>query len=559
MMILNTKKLNGSQIVMECLLEQGVDTVFGYPGGAVLNLYDALYDYSDKINHIITAPEQGAAHAADGYARSSGKTGVCIATSGPGATNLVTGIATAYMDSVPMVAITGNVGRSLLGLDSFQEVDITGITMSITKHNFLVKNVEELADIVREAFLIANTGRKGPVLIDIPKDITGATCEFTPKTAQAPKECALPSQMWIDKAIDMIKSSKRPLIYAGGGTIWSNASEKLNEFAQKLDAPVSCSLMCQGGFDQTNERYIGMLGMHGTKTSSLAMKDCDLLIAVGTRFSDRVICNANLFAKNCKVIQIDIDAAEFNKNVSANIRLHGDLNAVLSVLLENFDNTKHKDWMNSIYSWKKEYPLTQVGDGVTPQQILTTLSDLTENKAIITTEVGQHQMWAAQFYNFTYPRQFITSGGLGTMGYGLGACIGAQMANPDKKVINIAGDGSFHMNLNELATVAKNNIPLIEIIFDNKVLGMVRQWQKLFYDGRFSQTTLERGTDYEMLAKAFGIKALSIKEPSDVVPVLTEALNCNCPVLIHAQIDMDFNVLPMVPTGAAVEDIILEM
>ncbi len=556
---MNTKKLNGSQIVMECLLEQGVDTVFGYPGGAVLNLYDALYEYSEKINHIITAHEQGASHAADGYARSSGKTGVCIATSGPGATNLVTGLATAYMDSVPMVAITGNVPRSLLGLDSFQEVDITGITMSITKHNFLVKNVEELADIVREAFTIANTGRKGPVLIDIPKDITAAICDFEVKFPTQSAQIPLPPQNWLDKAVEMLQTCERPLIYAGGGVIASQASANLSKFAEKLDAPVSCSLMCQGGYDQTSDRYIGMLGMHGTKTSSLAMKDCDLLIAVGTRFSDRVICNASLFAKNCNVIQIDIDPAEFNKNIGTNIRLHGDVDAVLSTLLEKFEGCSHPQWMENIHSWQAEYPLVQNSDSVTPQQILTTLSKLTDNKALITTEVGQHQMWAAQYYSFTHPRQFMTSGGLGTMGYGLGACIGTKVANPDKTVINIAGDGSFHMNLNELATVSKYNIPIIEIVFDNKVLGMVRQWQKLFYDGRFSQTTLERQTDYSMLAGAFGIKSLVIKSTEDVTPVLTEALNSNCPVLIHAQIDMDFNVLPMVPTGAPIEEPILDM
>ncbi len=557
---MNTKNINGSDIIMECLIEQGVDTVFGYPGGAVLNIYDALYKYEDKIKHVLTSHEQGAAHAADGYARSSGKVGVCIATSGPGATNLVTGIATAYMDSVPMVAITGNVGRSLLGLDSFQEVDITGITMSITKHNFLIKNVEELADTVREAFVIANSGRKGPVLIDIPKDITGAMCDFTPvapKKIEASAE--LPPKEWLDKTIDMLKNSKRPMIYAGGGVMWSGATDALHEFADKLDAPVSCSLMCQGGFDQENSRYVGMLGMHGTKVSAQTIKHCDLLIAVGSRFSDRVIGNQQLFAKNFPVIQIDVDAAEFNKNIPVSVRLKGDAKVILEELLKALPQCEHGDWMNEIETWKNMYPLVQKGKGVTPQSILSTLSKMTNDNSVITTEVGQHQMWTAQYYTFRRPQQMLTSGGLGTMGYGLGASIGAKFANPTKKVINIAGDGSFHMNLNELATASKYNVPIIEMIFDNQVLGMVRQWQKLFYDGRFSSTTLEKKTDYEFLAKAFGIKMLKIEKEEQIESVLKEALSANEPVLIHCVIDKDFNVLPMVPTGASVEDPILEM
>ncbi len=557
---MNTKNINGSDIIMECLIEQGVDTVFGYPGGAVLNIYDALYKYEDKISHVLTSHEQGAAHAADGYARSSGKVGVCIATSGPGATNLVTGLATAYMDSVPMVAITGNVGRSLLGLDSFQEVDITGITMSITKHNFLIKNVEELADTIREAFIIANSGRKGPVLIDIPKDITGAMCNFTPVTPKKIEPLKeLPPKQWLDKTIEMLKNSKKPMIYAGGGVMWSGATEVLHKFADKLDAPVSCSLMCQGGFDQENSRYVGMLGMHGTKVSAQTIKHCDLLIAVGSRFSDRVIGNQQLFAKNFPVIQIDIDAAEFNKNIPVAVRLNGDAKVILEELLKALPNCAHSDWMNEISTWKTEFPLVQKGNGVTPQSVLSTLSKMTNNDAIITTEVGQHQMWTAQFYTFRHPQQMLTSGGLGTMGYGLGASIGAQFANPTKKVINIAGDGSFHMNLNELATASKYNVPIIEILFDNQVLGMVRQWQKLFYDGRFSSTTLEKKTNYEFLARAFGIKMLTIQKEEDIEPVLKEALSASEPTLIHCIIDKDFNVLPMVPTGASVEDPILEM
>ncbi|MBC8559932.1 biosynthetic-type acetolactate synthase large subunit [Fumia xinanensis] len=554
--------LTGAQIIMECLLEQKVDTVFGYPGGAVLNIYDALYEYSDRINHILTAHEQGAAHAADGYARSSGKTGVCIATSGPGATNLVTGIATAYMDSVPMVAITGNVNRDLLGLDSFQEVDITGITMPITKHNYIVKRVEDLADTIREAFFIANEGRKGPVLIDIPKDVTGAKFEYIPKETKAKDSRPLPPKEWMDRAAELLKNSKRPLIYAGGGVLLSNAAPELKKLAEQLDAPVSCSLMCQGGFDQTDERYIGMMGMHGTKTASLAIAGCDLLVAVGTRFSDRVTCNTSLFATHCPILQIDIDPAEFNKNVDVEIRLSGDAKAVLQALLPMFPQMEHKTWMESIGGWKAEFPLIQHTDsenGVTPQMVLEKLSELTQSEAILTTEVGQHQMWAAQFYDFKHPRQFITSGGLGTMGFGLGASIGAQVANPDKQVINIAGDGSFHMNANELSTAAKYNIPIIELLFNNEVLGMVRQWQKLFYDGRFSQTTLEKKTDYEKLAEAYGVTAMTIAAKDDIEPVLRAALAEQGPVFINCIIDRDLNVLPMVPAGASVEEPMLEI
>ncbi len=554
--------LTGAQIIMECLLEQQVDTVFGYPGGAVLNIYDALYEYSDRLNHILTAHEQGAAHAADGYARSSGKTGVCIATSGPGATNLVTGIATAYMDSVPVVAITGNVNRDLLGLDSFQEVDITGITMPITKHNFIVKRVEDLADTIREAFLIANEGRKGPVLIDIPKDVTGAKFEYIPKAPQESKVPSLPPKEWMDKAAELLKSSKRPLVYAGGGVILSEAAPELKRLAEQLDAPVSCSLMCQGGFDQTAPRYIGMMGMHGTKTASLAIANCDLLVAVGTRFSDRVTCNPDTFATRCPILQIDIDPAEFNKNIDVDIRLSGDAKAVLQALLPMFPQMEHKSWMESVAGWKAEFPLIQraeTEDGVTPQMVLETLSALTHSEAILSTEVGQHQMWAAQFYDFKHPRQFITSGGLGTMGFGLGASIGAQVANPGKQVVNIAGDGGFHMNANELSTAAKYNIPIIELLFNNEVLGMVRQWQKLFYDGRFSQTTLEKKTNYEKLAEAYGVKAMTIAKKDDIEPVLKAALQEEGPVFINCIIDRDINVLPMVPAGASVEEPMLEI
>ncbi len=563
-------KLTGAQIIMECLLEQQVDTVFGYPGGAVLNIYDALYEYSDRIDHICTAHEQAAAHAADGYARASGKTGVCIATSGPGATNLVTGIATAYMDSVPVVAITGNVNLNLLGLDSFQEVDITGVTMPITKHNFIVKKVEYLADTLRQAFAIAQEGRKGPVLVDVPKDITAQVCEFTPAsdTQQTAAYLPLPKPVKplrpekLERAVELIVKSKRPFVYTGGGLLAAEASDELRTLVEKIDAPVACSLMCQGGFDQANQRYMGMLGMHGTKTSAQALKHCDLFVAVGTRFSDRVICNAGLFARHCPVIQIDIDPAEFNKNIDVTLKLGGDAKEILHLLNEKLPQQRHPEWMGQILQWKQEYPLVQKAiepQGVTPQALFDALTELTHSEAVLTTEVGQHQMWAAQYYCFRHPRQLITSGGLGTMGFGLGAAMGAQLAKPDKKVINIAGDGSFHMNCNELSTLAKYQIPVVELVLDNTVLGMVRQWQKLFYEHRFSQTTQEKQTDYVKLAEAFGIKAFEISTKEELVPVLTQALSLNEPVLVACHVHRDFNVLPMVPAGASAEEPILEM
>ena len=555
-------QLTGAQILMECLLEQGVDTVFGYPGGAVLNIYDALYEYRDKINHIRTAHEQGAAHAADGYARSTGKTGVCIATSGPGATNLVTGIATAYMDSVPMVAITGNVTCALLGLDSFQEVDITGITMPVTKHNYLVKHIEDLADTIRKAFLIAGTGRKGPVLVDIPKDVTAQKVDYTPHLPLPAPKGDFPYDERFEQALAMLKKSERPFIYSGGGVIAAEASGELKKFADLLDAPVASSLMCQGGFDQADPRYIGMLGMHGTNTSALAIKNCDLLIAVGTRFSDRVLCNADLFARHCPIIQIEIDTAEFNKNIDVDLKMKGDAKEILTRLNQLLPQCQHKGWLEQIAEWKDLYPLKQEAESeeeVLPQEVIETLDRLTDSKAIIVTEVGQHQMWAAQFYRFRTPRHFISSGGLGTMGYGLGAAIGAQVANPDQRVINIAGDGSFHMNCNELATAAQYNIPMIELVFNNTVLGMVRQWQKLFYGSRFSQTTLDKTTNFEMLAEAFGVKAFTIRRRDEIEPVLKEALSYPGPSLINCHIHPDVNVLPMVPAGGSVENPILEM
>lgn len=555
-------KLTGSDIIIECLLEQGVETVFGYPGGSVLNIYDSLYKYSDKINHILTAHEQGAAHAADGFARSSGKTGVVIATSGPGATNLVTGIATAYMDSIPVVAITGNVPVSLLGLDSFQEVDITGITMPITKHNYIVKDIANLADTIREAFYIANSGRKGPVLIDIPKNITIESYEYEKQQPKAIENDSQINEKQIKKAIEIINNAKKPFVYTGGGVILSKASNELFEFVKKIDAPVASSLMGQGGFDNTNYRYLGMLGMHGTKAASLACTECDLFVGIGTRFSDRVICDIKSFAPNAKVLHIDIDPAEINKNIKAHYRIEGDIKNVLEILNKSINSQNNSEWLKKIENYKLEYPLFQVekyDEMVTPAYVISTLDELTDGQAIITTEVGQHQMWAAQFYNFKNPNSFVSSGGLGTMGFGLGASIGASFANPDKKVINIAGDGSFHMNCNELVTASKYNVPIIELLFNNNVLGMVRQWQRLFYDKRFSQTTLDRPTDYLKLADAFGIEAFRITKKSEVYEILKKALAMNKPVLIDVVIDRDINVLPMVPAGGKIDKPIMEI
>lgn len=555
--------LNGSQIILECLIEQGVDTVFGYPGGAVLNIYDELYKYSDKITHILTSHEQAASHAADGYSRTTGKTGVVIATSGPGATNLVTGIATAYMDSIPMVAITGNVATSLLGLDSFQEVDITGITMPITKHNFIVKDVTKLADVIREAFFIANDGRKGPVLIDIPKDITAATCEFENKPLL--EHVLSADENEVKQAAEIISAAKKPFIYVGGGAVSSDAVDELAEFAELIDAPVSLTLMGQCAFDNTNPRYTGMLGMHGTKASSMALSECDVMVVIGSRFSDRVTCSTNSFNElmdGKKIVHFEIDPAEINKNVPVDCRVTGDIKIALGQINKLLKKADHSEWMKKIADWKAAYPLHQVSDNaddVLPQYVIETLNEITDGKAIITTEVGQHQMWAAEYYNFKYPRTFATSGGLGTMGYGLGAAIGSKVGNPDKTVVNIAGDGSFYMNMNELTTLAKYDLPVIELVFNNTVLGMVRQWQKLFYGKRFSQTNLEKQTDFELLGQAVGINAFTIRTKADVKPVLEKAIALNGPVLINCLIDKDINVLPMVPAGASIAEPILEI
>ncbi len=554
--------LNGSDIIVECLLEQGADTIFGYPGGAVLNIYDALYKYSDKIRHVITSHEQGACHAADGFARATGKTGVVLATSGPGATNLTTGLATAYMDSVPLVAITGNVSCNLLGLDSFQEVDITGVTMPITKHNFIVKDISELAKTIRLAFKIAGSGRKGPVLVDIPKDISAAVTEFTPmkpETEPAPEI----NEDEINKALELIENSKRPYIYVGGGVISSNAVEELKTFAELCDAPVSCSLMGQGAYDQTDRRYIGMLGMHGTVKAAGALNSCDLLIGIGTRFSDRVIGDPAVFGRDAKIIHIDIDPAEFNKNVEAYVTVRGDVKAILKDLIGKISQKKNswtdeiiaKDFGEPVQTGTDEFP-------VTPQAVISTLDKLTDGNAVITTEVGQNQMWAAQYYRFKNTRSFISSGGLGTMGFGLGASIGAKVGCPDKTVVNVAGDGSFAMNLNELITASAHNIPIIELVINNNVLGMVRQWQRLFYNKHFSQTTLDnRHIDYVKLGESFGIQTFVIAKTEEIEPVLRKALEISktAPVMVEVRIDRDINVLPMIPAGKPIVDPITEI
>lgn len=552
-------KLSGSDIIVECLLEQGADTVFGYPGGAVLNIYDSLYKYSDKIKHVITCHEQGACHAADGYARSTGRTGVVIATSGPGATNLVTGIATAYMDSVPLVAITGNVSCGLLGLDSFQEVDITGITMPITKHNFIVKSVDELADTIRLAFQIANSGRKGPVLVDVPKDITQAFAEYTAQPAQQPEELAPLNADEINAAAELIANAQKPYIYAGGGVIASGASDELKKLAELTDAPVSCSLMGQGAYNETDRRYIGMLGMHGTVKAAYALNNCDLFIGIGTRFSDRVTGDTSVFGKQAKIIHIDIDPAEFNKNVEVFQTVNGDVKQVLSAINAKLTQQSHPEWCAEILDGDFGEPV-QTGTKelpVTPEAVIEELDRQTNGEAIITTEVGQTQMWAAQYYQYRHPRSFVTSGGLGTMGFGLGAALGAKVGNPNKTVVNMAGDGSFAMNLNELITASAHGINIIEIVVNNNVLGMVRQWQRLFYNKHFSQTTLDaRHIDYTKLGEAFGVQTFVIEKTEEIAPTLAKALEISktAPVMIEVRIDRDINVLPMIPAGKPVVD-----
>ena len=548
-------RLNGSEILIECLKEQGVDTVFGYPGGAILNVYDELYKHSNEIKHILTSHEQGASHAADGYARATGKVGVCFATSGPGATNLVTGIATAFMDSIPIVAITCNVGVPLLGKDSFQEIDITGITMPITKYNFIVKDVNKLAETIRKAFEIAQSGRPGPVLIDIPKDVTANMAEYEPVETQTVKKYKKEICMEdVELAIRMIKESKKPYIFVGGGAVLSDASEELREFVRKVHAPVCDSLMGKGAFPGTDELYTGMLGMHGTKTSNLGVSGCDLLIVIGARFSDRVTGNAKSFAKNAKILQFDIDVAEMNKNVIIDNGVVGDIKEVLALVNERLDQQNHDEWIQKIQEYKQKYPLTYHPDILTGPYVVEEIYRQTKGDAVIVTEVGQHQMWAAQYYKYDKPRTFLTSGGLGTMGYGLGASIGAKMGCPDKKVINIAGDGCFRMNMNEIATAARYNIPIIQVVINNHVLGMVRQWQNLFYGQRYSATVLDDAVDFVKLSEAMGAKAVRATTKKDFDAAFQSALACDGPFVIDCQIDCDDKVWPMVAPGASISE-----
>lgn len=548
-------QLTGAEIVIECLKEQGVDTVFGYPGGAILNVYDALYKHSDEICHILTSHEQGAAHAADGYARATGKVGVCLATSGPGATNLVTGIATAYMDSIPVVAITCNVGVSLLGKDSFQEIDIAGITMPITKHNYIVKDVDKLADTIRKAFLIARTGRPGPVLIDIPKDVTANLSEYQKVEIDVTDiQRKKIDEDEIETAVKMIQRAKKPYIFVGGGAVLSGASESLVEFAHKIDAPVADSLMGKGAFPGTDELYSGMLGMHGTKASNFGVSQCDLLVVVGARFSDRVTGNAKKFAHHAKILQIDIDPAEIDKNILTDASVTGDIKEVLTILNEKVEQQSHEEWKQQIEEYKEKHPLTYHPEGLTGPYIVEEIYRQTNGDAIITTEVGQHQMWAAQFYKYTKPRTFLTSGGLGTMGYGLGASLGAKMGMPDKTVVNVAGDGCFRMNMNEIATAARYNIPIIQVVVNNHVLGMVRQWQTLFYEKRYSATVLNDAVDFVKLAEAMGAVGIRAATREEFQKAFQEALAMERPVVIDCQIDSDEKVWPMVAPGAAISE-----
>lgn len=552
-------ELTGSQIVIECLKEQGVDTVFGYPGGTILNIYDELYKHSNEIKHILTSHEQGASHAADGYARATGKVGVCFATSGPGSTNLVTGIATAYMDSIPMVAITANVAVNLLGRDSFQEVDIAGITMPITKHNFIVKDVTKLADTIRKAFTIARKGRPGPVLVDITKDVTAAKTKYTAVSpAPIPRVTDEIKEEDITKVIEIISHSKKPFVFIGGGAVISEAHEELAEFVSKVDAPVTDTLMGKGAFDGTSERYTGMLGMHGSKASNLGVTECDLLITIGARFSDRVTGNAKKFARHAKILHIDVDAAEINKNVATYFGVTGDIKEVLKLINAGLEQQEHKAWVDHIIALNKKHPLKYNKEVLTGPYIMEKLYEITEGDAIICTEVGQHQMWAAQFYNYTKPRTLLTSGGLGTMGYGLGASIGAKIGRPEKTVINIAGDGCFRMNMNELACATRYNIPIVEIVFNNNVLGMVRQWQTLFYEQRYSNTNLRDKVDFVKVAEGLGAKAFRITKKEEVESVLREAIALNEPVMVECVIDSDDKVWPMVAPGAPIDEVFSE-
>lgn len=546
--------MTGAEIVVACLKEQGVDTVFGYPGGTILNVYDALYKHSDEIRHILTSHEQGAAHAADGYARATGRVGVCLATSGPGATNLVTGIATAYMDSVPVVAITCNVNLPLLGKDTFQEVDIAGVTMPITKHGYIVKDVTKLADTIRKAFRIAREGRPGPVLVDITKDVTANTCEYEKREPLPFKNPCKYTDADIEQAITLMKAAQRPFIYVGGGAVISDAYKEVRELAEILDTPVCDTLMGKGVMDGHDPKYTGMIGMHGTKASNFGVSECDLLIALGARFSDRVVGNAAKFASGAKILHIDIDAAEIDKNIKTTASVVGDLKEILTKINEKLPKQQHTEWMAHIEELKEKYPLSYDPSELSCPYIMQEIDRITKGEAIITTDVGQHQMWASQYYTYTMPRTFLSSGGLGTMGYGLGACIGAQLGQPDKICINIAGDGCFRMNMNELATASHYNIPIIEVVINNHVLGMVRQWQTLFYGKRYSQTVLSEQVDYCMVAKGLGCEAIRVSKKEEVDAAIQKAIDLKRPVLIECIIPEDDKVFPMVPAGAPISE-----
>ena len=548
-------KLTGAEIVIACLKEQGVDTIFGYPGGTILNIYDALYKHQDEIKHILVSHEQGAAHAADGYARATGKVGVCFATSGPGATNLVTGIATAYMDSVPMVAITCNVNLPALGKDSFQEVDIAGVTMPITKHGFIVKDVSYLADTLRKAFDIARSGRPGPVLVDITKDSTSNEWDYVEKKIDFDKKNPSFEEKDIETALKLCQSAKKPFIYVGGGVVLSGADQELKEFAEKMDAPVCDTLMAKGAFDGTSPAYTGMIGMHGTKTSNLGVSECDLLIALGARFSDRVVGNAKKFASHAKVLHIDIDAAEINKNIKTTAHIVGDVKEVLAALNAKLTKQSHPEWMAHILDMKEQFPLTYDSSKLSCPFVMEELYRQTGGDAVITTDVGQHQMWASQYYHYTKPRTFISSGGLGTMGYGLGACIGAKVGNPDKTCINIAGDGCFRMNMNELATASRYQIPIIQVVINNHVLGMVRQWQTLFYGKRYSNTVLEDKVDFCKVAEGLGCKAFRVTTKEEAKEAISKALALKEPVVLDVIIPEDDKVFPMVSPGASIKEV----
>lgn len=558
-------QISGSQIVIECLIEQGVDTVFGYPGGAILNIYDALYKNSNRIRHILTAHEQGASHAADGYARSTGKVGVCMATSGPGATNLVTGIATAYMDSIPMVAITCNVTQSQLGKDSFQEIDITGVTMPITKHNFIVRDVKDLADTIRKAFYIAKSDRPGPVLIDIPKDITSAVTEYEAVDPSKldfnlpSKKIPFPSEQQIENATKLIDESQKPFIYAGGGVITSEASDELFSFATKANIPVAMSLMGKAAFPNKHELSLGMIGMHGTYAANTTCDNCDLLLAIGCRFSDRVIGEAAKFAKNAKILQIDIDPTEVNKMINVDDALLGDIKSILAKLTAKIQKKEKSQWNSQIEEWKKIVPPSyNKKQDLSPKFIFEYVNSQVKEDTIITTEVGQHQMWTAQFYDFTKPRTFLTSGGLGTMGFGTGAAIGAKFANPEKTVVHFAGDGSFRMNCNELATIEHYQLPIIIVILDNHALGNVRMWQTLFYEKRYSNTTLDFGPEWTTLASAYGIQGYHVKNEKEFKDAFDKALKSGKPAVIDAEIFLDEMVFPMIPPGKSIEYLLME-